>query len=134
MANYTQPEITRPSISSSYLDEGGRQIQMSIYNPLFKGNTKEYISYSIMGITASLAISSSERTPTSSVALYSGSFFLLSGSAAFTCGINLETDFTIEDPLFRFESTTFTSSANLTAVDREYDKRERETIIPLCSC
>ena len=128
MANYTQPEITRPSVSSSYLDEGGRQIQMSIYNPLFKGNTKEYISYSIMGITASLVISSSERTPTSSVALYSGSSFLLSGSAAFTCGINLETNFTIEDPLFRFESTTFTSSANLTAVDREYDKRERETI------
>ena len=83
MANYTQPSPTLPSTSSAYLDERGRQIAMSIYNPLFRGNTKNYISYGLMGVTASLAISASERTPTSSANFYSGSdqIFLLSASA-----------------------------------------------------
>ena len=37
MANYTQPSRTLPSTSSAYIDEAGRQIAMSIYNPLYKG-------------------------------------------------------------------------------------------------
>ena len=52
MANYTQPSPTLPSTSSAYLDERGRQIAMSIYNPLFRGDTKNYISYGLMGVTA----------------------------------------------------------------------------------
>mgnify|MGYP003641511826 FL=1 len=128
MANYTQPEITRPSISSSYLDEGGRQIQMSIYNPLFKGNTKEYISYSIMGITASLAISSSERTPNSSPQLYSGSVFLLSGSAAFTCGISLESSFNLSAPRVTFKNEIFSASVESLGPDSEENDRTNKLL------
>ena len=112
MANYTQPSRTLPSTSSAYIDEAGRQIAMSIYNPLYKGSKRDYISYSSMGVTASLAISASERTPTSSIVFYSGSnqVFLLSASAAFTAGINLEVGYTLSDPSVTFRSTTYTSS------------------------
>lgn len=128
MANYTQPAPILPSTSSAYLDEGGRQIAMSIYNPLFKGDTKNYISYGLMGVTASLAISASERTPTSSANFYSGSdqIFLLSASAAFTAGINLEQSFTVSNPTVIFTSTTHTSSDDIGDVEREYDRRELE--------
>ena len=128
MANYTQPAPTLPSTSSAYLDEKGRQIAMSIYNPLYKGSKKDYISYSSMGVTASLAISASERTPTSSVVFYSGSneVFLLSASAAFTAGINLEIGYTLSDSSVAFTSTTYTSSDAIGDVEREYDRREQE--------
>ena len=131
MANYTQPAPTLPSTSSAYLNERGRQIAMSIYNPLYKGSKRDYISYSSMGVTASLAISASERTPTSSAVFYSGSnqVFLLSASAAFTAGINLEVGFTLSDPSIVFSSTTYTSSDAIGDVEREYDKREQEFAI-----
>ena len=128
MANYTQPSRTLPSTSSAYIDEAGRQIAMSIYNPLYKGSKRDYISYSSMGVTASLAISASERTPTSSIVFYSGSnqVFLLSASAAFTAGINLEVGYTLSDPSVTFRSTTYTSSDAIGDVEREYDRREQE--------
>jgi hypothetical protein len=128
MANYTQPSRTLPSTSSAYIDEVGRQIAMSIYNPLYKGSKRDYISYSSMGVTASLAISASERTPTSSIVFYSGSnqVFLLSASAAFTAGINLEVGYTLSDPSVTFRSTTYTSSDAIGDVEREYDRREQE--------
>ena len=101
---------------------------MSIYNPLYKGSKRDYISYSSMGVTASLAISASERTPTSSIVFYSGSnqVFLLSASAAFTAGINLEVGYTLSDPSVTFRSTTYTSSDAIGDVEREYDRREQE--------
>ena len=128
MSNYTQPSRTLPSTSSAYIDEAGRQIAMSIYNPLYKGSKRDYISYSSMGVTASLAISASERTPTSSIVFYSGSnqVFLLSASAAFTAGINLEVGYTLSDPSVTFRSTTYTSSDAIGDVEREYDRREQE--------
>ena len=128
MANYTQPSPTLPSTSSAYIDERGRQIAMSIYNPLYKGSKKDYLSYSSMGLTASLVISASERTPTSSVAFYSGSnqVFLLSASAAFTAGINLEVGYTLSNSSISFTSTTHTSSVTIGDVEREYDRREQE--------
>ena len=126
MANYTQPEDVIISQDSAYLDNRGRQVQMSVYNPLFKGDASSYISYALLGITSSLPISSSERTPTSSISLYSGSVFLLSGSAAFTCGLNLETPFSLKGPNIEFSSTTFTTSIALPVVDEEFDKRASE--------
>ena len=123
MADYTQPEITSPSTTSAYIDDKGKQTQMSIYNPLFKGNKKDYISYTKLGITASLVISSSERTSTSSPLLYSGSHFLLSASADFTCGVNLETPFTVTNPLIKFKGVNTFSSSKVDNVSIEHDDR-----------
>ena len=58
---------------------------MSIYNPLSSSyNPTTFLSYELFQVTESLITGSSERTPTSSATLYSGSTFILSASAAFT--------------------------------------------------
>ena len=65
---------------------------MSIYNPLSSSyNPTTFLSYELFQVTESLITGSSERTPTSSATLYSGSTFILSASAAFTAGLNIQT-------------------------------------------
>ena len=67
---------------------------MSIYNPLSSSiNPSRFLSYKLFHITSSIPVSSSERTPTSSAQLRSGSnnIFLLSASAAYTAGLNVQT-------------------------------------------
>lgn len=66
---------------------------MSIYNPLSSSyDPKMFLDYKLFNVTSSIPVSSSERTPTSSAQLTSGSVFLLSASAAFTAGLNVQTE------------------------------------------
>ncbi len=65
---------------------------MSIYNPLSSSfDPNLFLDYRLFNVTNSIAVSSSERTPTSSAQLTSGSIFLLSASAAYTAGLNVQT-------------------------------------------
>jgi len=67
---------------------------MSIYNPLSSSyDPNRFLDYRLFNVTSSIPVSSSERTPTSSAQLRSGSdnVFLLSASAAFTAGLNVQT-------------------------------------------
>ena len=65
---------------------------MSIYNPLSSSyNPKSFLSYKLFNVTSSIPVSSSQRTPTSSAQLKSGSVFLLSASAEYTSGLNVQT-------------------------------------------
>ena len=65
---------------------------MSIYNPLSSSfDPNRFLDYRLFNVTNSIAVSSSERTPTSSAQLRSGSVFLLSASAAYTAGLNVQT-------------------------------------------
>lgn len=66
---------------------------MSIYNPLSSSyDPKMFLNYRLFNVTSSIPVSSSERTPTSSAQLTSGSVFLLSASAAYTAGLNVQTE------------------------------------------
>ena len=68
---------------------------MSIYNPLSSSfDPNRFLDYRLFNVTSSIPVSSSERTPTSSAQLRSGSnrVFLLSASAAFTAGLNVQTE------------------------------------------
>ena len=65
----------------------------SVYTPASASfKRKAFLPYATFHVTASVLVSSSERTPTSSEVLYSGSTFLLSASAAYTAGINVQTE------------------------------------------
>ena len=65
---------------------------MSIFNPLSSSyNPKPFLDYKLFHVTSSIPVSSSQRTPTSSAQLRSGSVFLLSASAEFTAGLAIQT-------------------------------------------
>ena len=65
---------------------------MSIYNPLSSSfDPNRFLDYRLFNVTSSIPVSSSERTPTSSAQLRSGSVFLLSASAHYSAGLNVQT-------------------------------------------
>jgi len=76
---------------------------MSIYNPLSSSyDPNRFLSYKLFNVTSSIPVSSSERTPTSSAQLRSGSdnVFLLSASAAYTAGLNVQTPVTLNSYVY----------------------------------
>ena len=74
---------------------------MSIYNPLSSSfDPNRFLDYRLFNVTSSIPVSSSERTPTSSAQLRSGSVFLLSASAAYTAGLNVQTPVTLNSYVY----------------------------------
>ena len=85
---------------------------MSIYNPLSSSfNPLNFLSYGSFNVTESLITGSSERTPTSSANLYSGSIFVLSASAAYTAGLNIQTEVSLISYIYNNNSAVDPSSS-----------------------
>jgi len=79
---------------------------MSIYNPLSSSISPSlFLSYTNFQVTSSIPVSSSERTPTSSAVLVSGSVFLLSASAAYTAGLNVQTSVNLNSYVYGVASS-----------------------------
>ncbi len=79
---------------------------MSIYNPLSSSISPSlFLSYRDFQVTSSIPVSSSERTPTSSAVLVSGSVFLLSASAAYTAGLNVQTSVNLNSYVYAVASS-----------------------------
>ena len=79
---------------------------MSIYNPLSSSISPSlFLSYTDFQVTSSIPVSSSERTPTSSAVLVSESVFLLSASAAYTAGLNVQTSVNLNSYVYAVASS-----------------------------
>ncbi len=100
---------------------------MSIYNPLSSSyNPTTFLSYELFQVTESLITGSSERTPTSSATLYSGSTFILSASAAFTAGLNIQTSTHLIS--YIYQGVSLDSSASLYSTEEESYNISGETV------
>ena len=79
---------------------------MSIYNPLSSSISPSlFLSYTDFQVTSSIPVSSSERTPTSSAVLVSGAVFLLTASAAYTAGLNVQTSVELNSYIYGVASS-----------------------------